>query len=356
MDSTRYVAKLQELYQQPISWESFISSFYSEDGDTVDIYQPLVTYLMSMVTDSGNLLFAVFGFVFGYFYSRNIWLMIDLARVRWPGKEFWIMIAAFACVIGFWNLNGVRMWTAGHIFFYGAFLHLFNNQKKGILIAASSILVHFSFVVPLIALALFYLIKSSWRFLYFVFLGSFFISTLNIQAVRNQIESTAPEFLLPRVNRYTSDEYVETVTEFNAQAVWYIDYYTKALTWFIAILFTVIYFTPKKKSESSPTFINLYGFSMLIMAVGNIMSLLPSGSRFEMIGQMFGLAMIIYFWTQYDFANYRKWFKIASPLMIFFVFISMRVSLETLTFTTVLTNPVLVFFVDLPFPLINLIK
>ncbi len=356
MDSSRYVAKLQELYNQSVSWDSFTQSFYTEDGDTVDLYQPLVTYLLSMITDSGNILFAVFGFVFGYFYSRNIWMMIDMLGNKKPDKIFWIMVAAFISVIGFWNLNGVRMWTAAHIFFYGAFQFLMQHKKKGFLIAASTILVHFSFLLPITALAAFYLIKRSWRALYFLYLASFFLSNLNIEAVKSRIESATPEFLLPRVNRYTSEEYVEVINDLNAKAAWYIEYYFKAFSWSIAILLSVIYFSHRSKKQYPDSYYNLFGFSLLILSIGNIMSMMPSGGRFQMIAQMFGMATIILVWTQYNFPTYRKWAFISAPLMIFFVFISLRITFETVTFVTLLANPLIAAFVDVQIPLISLLK
>lgn len=356
MDSSRYVTKLQQLYSQSVSWESFTNNFYTDEGDTVDIYQPLVTYLLSTVTDNGSVLFAVFGFVFGYFYSRNIWFMLDLIGVQKTDRFYWLMIAAFVCVIGFWNLNGVRMWTAAHIFFYGTFLFLMNHKIKGFLVAVSTILVHFSFVVPVLVLVAYYFLKSSWRILYFVYLASFFISNLNIESVKSWIESSAPEFLLPRVNRYTSDEYIEVVNDLNEKAVWYIDFYTKGLGWAIAILLSVVYFTASRRKQLSDSFLRLFGFTLLILSVGNIMAMVPSGSRFEMLGQMFGMAMLILVWTQYNYPIYRKWVILSSPLIFFFVFISARISLETLTFSTVLTNPIIAVLVDFPIPLINLIK
>ena len=115
MDSTRYVVNLINLYNRPMTWDIFIANFYSDDTGTVDIYQPLVTFILSRFTKDGNILFAVFGIVYGYFYSRNIWLILDLckgAKIEW---KLWVVIISFICVLGFWNLNGVRMWTAAHV-------------------------------------------------------------------------------------------------------------------------------------------------------------------------------------------------------------------------------------------------
>ena len=128
MDSSRYVTKLKELYNTPLNWDVFIANFYSEESSTVDIYQPLLTYILSLVTDNGNILFAVFGILFGYFYSRNIWLLLDYSKNQRMTRVMIAIIVTFSCVIGFWNLNGVRMWTAAHMFFYGAFLLLVNTK------------------------------------------------------------------------------------------------------------------------------------------------------------------------------------------------------------------------------------
>jgi EpsG family len=356
MDSTRYVINLINLYNTPISWDVFVKNFYSDDSDTVDLYQPLITFILSRFTKDGNILFAVFGVVYGYFYSRNIWLVIDLAKGKKVDRTFWVLVIAFICVLGFWNLNGVRMWTAAHVFFYGGFQYLVNNKRKSILIAASSVLIHFSFVLPVAALILFAFVKIPWRILYFLFIGSFSLSTLNIAAVRTKFESIAPAFLLPRVDRYTNDEYVEAVSDLNESAVWYIKYYTNSLMWFIVILFTIIYFKNSKTNKDSKSFSNLFGFSLLILAIGNITSLLPSGGRFVLVAQLFGVALLIYCYTQFDDFMYKRWLTLIIPMLYFFILISMRISFDTISFMTIFSNPILASFVDLPIPLIDLFK
>ena len=183
MDANRYVLKLQSLYDAPLSWDSFLANFYSDDGSTVDIYQPLVTYIMALFTNNGNFLFAVFGIVMGYFYSRNIWLLLDTTKDKRITGTLWIVLFTFASIIGYWELNGVRMWTAAHIFFYGTFLFVIKGNKKGALIAALSVLVHFSFVLPVSILLFCYLVKLPWKLLYFIFIASFFVSELNISSI-----------------------------------------------------------------------------------------------------------------------------------------------------------------------------
>ena len=356
MDSSRYVTKLQELYKAPLNWDVFITNFYSEDTGDVDIYQPLITYLLSILTDNGNILFAVFGILFGYFYSRNIWLLLDLSKDTKMTTVSTVLIISFCCIIGFWNLNGVRMWTAAHMFFYGGFLLLVNENKKGILIAILSVLVHFSFVLPVGVLLFFYFIKLPWRILYFFFISTFFVSSLNLASIRARAESIAPDFLLPRVKSYTSDEYAEVVSEINESGNLYITYYNTSISWYIVILFTVIFFSIKKAGTYNKSFSNLFGFSLLFLSIGNITSLLPSGSRYLLVAQLFGMTLLYFYCVVYNEKEFKKWAMFFLPLMLFFIIISIRFSFDTVSLMTVLTNPILATIIDLPIPLIDLIK
>ena len=96
MDSSRTVMRLHELYNTQLNWDVFIANFYDVDTRIVDIYEPLITYLLSLFTNNGNVLFAIFGIVYGYFYSRNIWLLLDLAKEVKKNKMFSIIQFPFS--------------------------------------------------------------------------------------------------------------------------------------------------------------------------------------------------------------------------------------------------------------------
>ena len=356
MDSSRYVISLINLYNMPMTWDVFTSSLYSEESDKADIYQPLITFILSRFTNNGNILFAVFGIVYGYFYSRNIWMILDLSKGKKIEWELWVVIIAFICVLGFWNLNGVRMWTAAHIFFYGVFQYLVLGRRKGIFIAILSVFVHFSYILPIGVFLVFILSKIPWRFLYYLFLGSFFISSMNVPTIKAKLESVAPDFLLPRVNSYTSDEYVDIVSDMNESINWYVKYYSSALMWVLVGLFTLIYFSKFSKFKDDKSFSNLFGFSLLILSIGNITSLLPSGGRFVLLAQLFGVALLVYYYVRFDDFLYKKYLQFFMPLLYFFIVVNIRISFDTVSFMTIFSNPILSAMVDLPIPLINLIR
>lgn len=354
-DSSRYVEKLQTLYESPMTWEVFKASFYSDEGKTTDIYQGLVTYVFSLFTNNGNILFGFFGLVFGYFYSRNIWHLLNEARRTNMKGIHWLLIFSFAFVIGFWELNGVRMWTAAHIFFYGTYLFVVNGNKKGFLIAALSILVHFSFIVPVAIVAFFYFIRIPWKILYFVFIASFFISELNIGSIGGLIGNFAPGFLTPKIEAYTSDEHIDTLT--SAPVVnWYVTYYAKSLGWVIFIMVSSIYFSGLSLLKSNKKFSNLFSFTLLFLTVGNIMSQLPSGGRYLTIARLFAMALLFLFYIWYDNITYKKRMKLVAPLLAFFIIVSLRMAFDTVTFGTIMTNPIIAAFVDVQIPLIDLLK
>lgn len=350
LDSARYIQNLEAMYHSNKSFDTIKSGFYSDEGGQADIYVALVTFVFSLFTDNGNLLFMFFGLVFGYFYANNIWLVLNQSKgkLRW---EQHLLLAAFAMIIGFWTINGVRMWTAAHIFFYGGFLYLFHNQKKGLLIASASFLFHFSFILPVALLLAYSLVRLNFRFLYIIYIASFFIAELNIGFIRTALETYMPDFMLPKVKTYFNDDYLEGYQEITVAANWYILYYKRILTYFTVIFISVIFF----KASPTAQIKRLLGFSLLFLSVANILSLLPSGARFLNVAFLFSLAtsFIIVSTTKDVFIT--KSVKILSPLLILFCIISVRLSLDYFNITT-LTNPIIVLLTNINQPLIDFIK
>lgn len=349
-DSTRYVQNLELMYNSDKDFDTIQASFYNQDDGQVDIYVAISTFIFSLFTDNGNLLFMFFGLVFGYFYANNIWLVLNQSKGKLHWEQY-LVIAAFSLVIGFWNINGVRMWTAAHIFFYGGFLYLFHDKKKGLAIASTSFLFHFSFVLPVVLLLAYSLVKINYRFLYIFYIASFFVSELNIDFIKTSLESNMPDFLLPKVKTYFNEDYLEGYEEVIVSANWYILYYKKILTYFTVLFISVVFF----KTNPTAQIKKLLGFSFLFLSVANILSLLPSGGRFLNVAFLFSSAAIFIILSNTKDVIVKRSLRVFSPLLILFCIISIRLSLDYFNITT-LTNPVIVMLTDINEPLINLIK
>ena len=350
VDSTRYIQKLEQLYADTKDFDTVIASFYSETDGQPDIYVGLVTYVFSLFTDNGNLLFLFYGFVFGYFYVNNIWLVIQESY----GRLSWLpilVLLTFSFVIGFWTVNGVRMWTAAHVFFYGGFLYLYHGQKKGLLIALSSILFHFSFALPIVLLLVYSLVQFNFRLLYFFYVASFFVAELNVEFIRTFLESNLPVFLQPRVKTYLNEDYIESVEEFMLGANWYILFLQKFLSYFSLVFISVLFF----KADLGKGVPKLLGFSLLFLAVCNIISLLPSGGRYLNVAFLFSMASCFIVVANTKLAIVTRSAKLLSPLLIVFCIVSIRTSFDFINITT-LTNPIVVMFTDINMPLIAFFK
>ncbi len=349
-DSTRYVQNLEIMYNSNKDFDTIKTGFYSGESGQVDIYVTVVTFIFSVFTDNGNILFMFFGLIFGYFYANNIWMVLNQSK----GKLHWeqhLLLAAFSLIVGFWTINGVRMWTAAHIFFYGGFLYLFQDRRKGLLIAASSLLVHFSFILPVFLLVAYSLVRINFRFLYLFYIASFFIVELNVEFIKAILENNLPEFLLPKVKTYFNDDYLEGYEEVAVAVNWYVLYYKKILMYFTVIFISIIFF----RTKFTPQTKKLLGFSLLFLAVSNILSLLPSGGRFLNVAFLFSLATCFIVVSNYRDTFVTKSVKVLSPLLILFCVISIRLSLDYFNVTS-LTNPIVALLTNINQPLINVIK
>jgi hypothetical protein len=356
MDSYRYVLELEGLYNSPVNWDNFVSSFYEEGGKLVDIYQPLITYAVSLFTNNGDILFAVYGIVFGYFYSRNIWLLLKLTYRTSMNFKSWILIFTFACLIGYWALNGVRMWTAAHIFFYGTFKYIVEGNRKGLLIAVSSVLVHFSFLTPALLLLSFFFIRVPHKISYIFYVGSFFVSQLNLGQLNARLEAILPAVFTRKLDAYTSESMVNRVARVEAKTSWFLAFKSESLDYFILIMLSTIYFSTRRTSSYNKEFNNLFSFALLFLTISNILSSVPSASRYLVIAHLFSVTVVFYFYIYYNNKLFNKWFVISIPLVLFYIIISIRGSLDMTSVLSIFGNPIIVSLVDFSMPIIKLFQ
>ena len=74
-DINRYMEEVTEMYYQEFNIASAIE--YFEKSSEIDILRTFLSVLVSRFTSDGYVLLIVYGFIFGYFYSRNVWYILD---------------------------------------------------------------------------------------------------------------------------------------------------------------------------------------------------------------------------------------------------------------------------------------
>ncbi|MBK7107889.1 MAG: hypothetical protein IPH61_01695 [Bacteroidetes bacterium] len=201
----------------------------------------IISITLSRFTNSQIALTTVYAFIFGFFYSRNLFFLIDNLKEKWKYGVLFLMIV-FSLIVPIWDINGFRMYTAAHLFIYGLLPYLFFGNKKYLWFCAFSPLVHFSFVLPVIVLFI-YLLAGNHIHVYFIlFILSMIFPVLNLNWFNQNFERYLPEVFIDRTLGYRTENTVILYREgLGIGLQWYALWYGKALGYAIkALLFYFI--------------------------------------------------------------------------------------------------------------------
>lgn len=365
-DGGRYVLKLMEMYNNPsVSISSIISDFLDPSNEmVVDLYQPLITLLVSRITDNGHVLFAVFACVFGFFYSRNIWYILE----KLPNKRLGylvILVSLFFLTCPITQINGVRMWTALHVFAYGLMPFLLEHDKSKLWWVLLTPFIHFSYLYVAIFAFVFYLMpfrlktKSGWMLSVAIvfYVATLFVTSLNLTGVNNLIEEYSFESHEERLSGYVSQDFFDAGVEMSAKRNWYVAGSSNVIHWVYSILLIVILPCIKRYFQGEKGLLHLYLFALLFGGFANIMALLPAGGRFQLLSQMFKIPLFLLVAMSLHANNvFSKYFNIACIVLLLPLVFRVRVLLEYYSITAILGDFITVLFWENNVPLIDLIK
>lgn len=118
------------------------------NGD-LDVYLAVFSYVTRFLSNDYQVFFALLGFVFGYFYSRNVGIVFEKYKTK--GVYLIIFIVSILVLKSFWYLFGARFWTASHVFLFIVLQYFLKNKKCYVLL----ILLPFIHVAMLLPILLF---------------------------------------------------------------------------------------------------------------------------------------------------------------------------------------------------------
>ena len=280
------------MHQSGFTFGDLLALFYGGASTNQDIYQPVITFLVSRITDSSSVLFATFGVLLGYVYSRSIWFLID----RYPGRfsvPAIILLFAFAMDLSIGvSLNGVRMWTALHVFIFGFLYYFGTGKRRYLLIALLTPLIHFSYLLPCAFLALFLFVRHYGTAIYAFFASSFFFANLEIGVVRSLLSYLPLTFEEHATTSYVdrADASAAVATE-SAGKVWFLVLNQNLVALFVFLAATFLFTRGVHKGNRIATMALLFG--MLFYGFTNLISYIPSAARFYNVGEMLIIAAIL---------------------------------------------------------------
>lgn len=353
-DANYYRDELVSYHEMDIDLLSFVNDVSEGKTGRGDYLQPVLTYVISRFTSDQRVLFMSFAFIMGFFYSRNIWFLIENSKSSIKPYALPFLLF-FSLIIPFWLINGFRFWTAAHIFVYGAFRVLKDNNKKYLILTTSTILVHIGFIFPAILLPLFILIGNRIYLYIPLFLISIFLLKVDIPTILNiipQSESVANE----RLGQYASEVYVKKIEKLELKSAWFIKLKKDAiiyLSYFIIIVTSIFYRKQIRRHQLNSLFL----FGVVLMTVTNILSIIPSMGRFFALAQLFIFSTIF---MLVQASNLTKSLQKALPIlilpMLLYSLVELRIALDFFGIGTFIANPLVAPFFDYLTPLIDYIK
>lgn len=356
-DSIRYVEQLVLFHRSGISLSDLGNLLYTEGSFYIDLFQPIVTIIVAWFTEDPRILTAIFALVFGYFYTQNIWLLLDQTRGKLNIYQI-SLIVIFSMVVPFWFINGARFWTAAHVFLYGTLIYAIRGRTKGLWIVASSVFFHFSFVFPGLILAI-YLATGRRRInLYFIFfIISFLFSEVNTLLFRDTLMAFTPEIFHERIMSYTAEVYMESVRLAQEELNWYVKWYTILFNYATVILLVFTYLKGREVWRSRTELLHLISFLLLLNGFVNIFSNVPSMGRFQALANLFNYAfMFLYFFYNHRELQTRRLFEWMTPAFLLFILVSLRIGFDYISVNTLITNPVIAPFLSNETALIDIFK
>lgn len=365
-DINRYVDDLKELYGRSLSFYDVLAIF-KESGEA-DIVRTLIAVIVSRFTQSASVLTAVYGFIFGFFFTRCLWFIMDRLKGQLKGIVIFFLLVFFL-INPIWNINGFRYNTAAWVFLYGLLPYLYEGKKRKLLFCLMAVLFHFSYLFLLVILAIYLLFGNRKTAFFIFFISSVFIGNINIVQFNNFLEQNLPELFLERSKSYREedrvDEFrdsdksikVEVETGKFIKKNWYAIYYLKSLNWAVTLLLIGMYIFGKRIFAGSRWLLNAYCFSLLIFGAGNIMQSLPSGERYMMNAALVAVPVVIFYLQNQLYEKYiSKIAMIAMPILLLFVIVSLRNGLYTISINTIFGNPFFAILTDYNLSLNDIIK
>lgn len=346
-DSMYYRKAFLRLASTPISIQEFFQTALQ-----ADYFNSFVQYVVSRFTNNYRILFLVYGLIYGYFYSRNIWQLLERVKDKLPIHTV-VPILLFVFIIPFWNINGFRFYTATHIFFYGTTFLVSKKRKVFLLVAMLSILVHFSFVLP-VSVLLFFVIVGGRPIIYLLaMLATMLFVELDLNTLLNNLPVVNDQFLNNKIHGYTGTQYMEKIAKLKAEQSWFITIRTQVMN---TILFSFIFLVMtsyrryiKDKLEEKML---LYG--ILLLSVTNVLSIVPSMGRFYLVSYLFIVfSMCLILINNANSLWLRRYSALAALPMLFYIIVEIRLGLQYIGLGTILSNPLITWILDHDMSLID---
>lgn len=337
--------------------KDLLESLYSEDTTTPDLFMPLITFLISRFTTDYRVLFVVLAFVYGYFYSRNVWLALNLKEGR-KSTFLMLLLLSFIMTLPICQING-RFWLGAQVFFYGVSYYFVSGKQKYLWWCACAALIHFAHIASIFAFVLYYFLPKKSSVYFWILLGTLFISSINIQSLNNLLASVVPSAFERKVDVYANVEYLQHRLETDSKSL-HVLFVNGLKDWLFRIMLLLFYWKYKQTILRNRIYNKAFCFVAVFSIVASVFAFVPSASRYLNLAAMFTVFFIV--WVADSNTVYTSIFRnvciryIISCCLAFFILFQIRSIFEHVGISFFISNPLIALFFEDNFPLFYYIK
>lgn len=343
-DIVRYMAEVPMIEKMDMGIRDFL--FYYKSTGEFDILRSILAFTVALFTDNGFYLVIVYGIIYGFFFSRNMWFVLD--RLEGKIKPFTrILLLCLFLSIPLWSMNGFRFWTAAHVFIYGLLPFLYEKKKKPLIWCfITPFVFHYSFLSALMPIVAYLILGNRLRLFYFMFIFSLLFSEINIKSFNKAVENYAPTALVERSSGYRDTDKVEELRESaNEHKVWYARYYKNLMKYLLLIYIFTFYSLYKHSIKKDKELLRMLCFILLFFGFSNFFSSIPSGYRFMNVSNLLTLSFIALYYQNNP--TPRVLYTVTKMTGIFFILVSivnLRMSWYSFSVMTLAGNPLTAIF------------
>jgi len=359
-DLTRYLEEfnLWKIEDRGLSY--LINNSYVEYGYQ-DIFFPFISLISAKIGLPDIAFLGLIGLIFGFFYSRVYKILVSDIQFN---KDFFliVLIITFLLIIPIWRgINGIRF-SLGAIIFVYLILRSYNTgfNFKTVLLISSLFLIHFSMALPIFAFLLFLTIKKvlNTSHLFFLYIISFFFTSINLDILNESLKNYVPLFLYRKVDAYARESIFDEIIEETSNTNWYALVFTKALFYAISIMVVYIYIKYKDLKDYNVRFDYLIKFTFLFTIIVNLLNFIPSLGRMALISNTLVMYIFIFLISNLKNNSFHLFHLkfLLFPLLLLYITVQMRIGFDFMSVETIIGNPMITLFNIEKIPLIDLIK
>ncbi len=340
-DAHRYREKFLAISEAKLSASDYFQRVQNGEFGRGDYLEPTISYLLGLITTDYRVLFAAYGVIFGFFFSRNIWFLMDHVHDRLRNHALPILIM-FILLVPIWQINGFRFWTATHIFFFAAIqLVYMSNTKSGYLFLILSILTHISFILPAILLLVFHRMPKNANFFMLLILLSTLFLRIDLEWLLNRLPLDLVAQYFPSFTTYLEEEYAQKRAKAAEATRWFVRFQTLALIVF-TILSAILVVGIQRQRIASKASLNLLYLGLLIFSVTTILNVIPSMGRFYTLSFLLTFGSLFVMAQEHQWSRQLQWAALTTYGFIMLpVLIQLRNAIDFTGLATLFCPPLL---------------